>query len=403
MNLQSALILLGVVVLLLIFIGSFWKDRFGGLFSNRAGSRPSNGGLISSKEFVLGNEEQTDEHASIEPTLNHIEEEFAEPAPQFDGLLFDEEDDGVSPRQLSLGDALNRKNIVEETNTDEESDFPEESYVNVRQLDYWVKVIGDEPVSRDQILSIYRQQEYLLEHPHAIHARVASSGEWRDVETESSDEEFLDIVLSLQLADHNGAVGESEMTRFNNLAFMLSENFDRQFKFQSSAEDALDQAVRLEQFATEFDVLAIINICAEGDRQFRGPEVLRVIEGSGMRYGDLRVFHGPDSDDGEPLFSIANIVKPGVFDLENMQSFQTRGLTMYMNVPRCKKPGDVFARMSYVANKIATNLGGEMRDQNNNPLDDKSIQQIRKQVDDIGLNMADQGMQPGSYEALRLF
>jgi len=403
MNLQSSLILLGVVVILLIFVVSFWKDRFGGLFSNRSSNkRLGGGGLISSREFVLGSEEENTDRADIEPTLDRMDVELEEPAPQFEGLLLDD-DDGEGPRQLSLGDALHRRAVSQEETIEQEDDFPEESYSNVRQLDYWVKVVGDDPIPRDDILAIYRQQEYMLEHPHAIHGRLASSGEWSDIETEAEDEEFLDIVLSLQLADRNSAVNESEMTRFNNLAFMLSESFDRQFKFQSSSEDALDQASRLEQFSAEFDVLAIINICAEGDRQFRGPEVLRVVEGSGMRYGDLHVFHGPDGDDGEPLFSIANMVKPGVFDLEDMQNFQTRGLTMYMNVPRCKKPGDVFARMSYVANKIATNLGGEMRDQNNNALDDKSIQQIRKQVDEIGANMSAQGMQPGSYEALRLF
>ena len=111
MNLQSSLILLGVVVILLIFVVSFWKDRFGGLFSNRSSNkRLGGGGLISSREFVLGSEEENTDRADIEPTLDRMDVELEEPAPQFEGLLLDD-DDGEGPRQLSLGDALHRRAV----------------------------------------------------------------------------------------------------------------------------------------------------------------------------------------------------------------------------------------------------------------------------------------------------
>ena len=403
MNLQVALILIGLVVLVLIIIVSFWKDRFGGLFSRRGGGGLGGGGLISTREFVLGDSEKAEPQAeNVEPTLDRMDEQDADDD-SFDDFFFDagSDDTGDGPHQLTIGESMARRSAGAEEADDEA--FAEESYESVRQLDYWVKIVGSDPVERDRILSVYRQQEYLLEHEHSIHGRIAPSGEWRNIESEDETATFMDVVLTIQLADRNGPVNSSEMTRFNNLVFSLSENLDRKFKYQSTTEEAMAQAERLEQFCEDFDVLAIINICAEGDRKFRGPEVLRAVEGSGMRYGDLKVFHGPEGASGEALYSIANMVKPGAFELDRMQDFTTPGLTIYMNVPRCPNPGDVFSRMAYVAGKIATNLGGVMKDQNNHVLDDRAVHQIRRQVEELGQKMTEKGMKPGSDEALRLF
>jgi len=387
MDLTTALVILGIVALAVVFAVSFYRDRLLALVRNSRPKMGSLGGsLVRSRDFFLG---RTAERSGEEPRLGRITD-----AEQLDihfEPTFDASDDD---------DPGQRDDVPAPVSTP--NDKPQAAG-SVRQVDFWVRILGDEPVERDRILSIYREHEYLLEHPHSIHGRAVPSGKWRDLETQPGSTNFTDVVMTLQLCDRTGPVDESELHRFTQLVLALSENLDRQFRLQGSVEQALEQAGRLERFCQEYDVFAIINICGEGERRFRGPEVLRAVEGSGMRYGDMKVFHGPDGAAGEPLFSLANMVKPGTFELDRIKEFTTPGLTMFMSVPRCQNPADVFSRMAYVARKITNQLGGVMLDQKKQPLTDASIKQIRRQVEDMGAAMADKGIGPGSEEALRLF
>lgn len=387
MDLTTALIILGIVGLAVVFAVSLYRDRLLELVRNSRPKMGSLGGsLVRSRDFFLG---RTAERSGEEPRLGRItdaEQLDIHFEPTFDAS--DDDDPGQRDEVPAPVAAPNDK---------------PQAAGSVRQVDFWVRILGDEPVERDRILAVYREHEYLLEHPHSIHGRAVPSGKWCDLETQPESTNFTDVVMTLQLCDRTGPVDESELHRFTQLVLALSENLDRQFRLQGSVEQALEQAGRLERFCQEYDVFAIINICGEGERRFRGPEVLRAVEGSGMRYGDMKVFHGPDGAAGEPLFSLANMVKPGTFELDRIKEFTTPGLTMFMSVPRSQNPADVFSRMAYVARKIANQLGGVMLDQKKQPLTDASIKQIRRQVEDMGAAMADKGIGPGSEEALRLF
>ncbi|GJL80931.1 MAG: hypothetical protein DHS20C01_05650 [marine bacterium B5-7] len=405
---MPALILLGIGALALVIAVSLFKEQIAKWWhqqSNSGDETSSFGGLIRSRDFFF--DKGSVKHGD-EPVLGRLEEDAYDNG---DNLL-DPVVERESPEDEVFDDLLATDEIEEladhaieqsVSGTDLQDLDEKPSVINVRQLDYWVRIVGEEPVDRDAILSIYRQQEYLMERTHGIHGRALGSGEWCNVEKEPASTSFTDLVLTVQLCDRTGPADESELTRFNNLVFSLSESLDRKFKFQCSVEEALERARILDRFCQENDVLAIINICGEGDRQFRGPEVLRAVEGSGMRYGDMKMFHGPESTASEPLYSLANMVKPGVFELEKMKDFTTPGLTMFMSVPRCANPGDVFSRMAYVAGKISRQLGGVMLDQKQQPLDEAEIKQIRRQVDDMDRSMTEQGLRPGSEEALRLF
>ncbi len=402
MELQAALIILGIVALVVVVVATFWRDRVAGLVSKaRPRMNPLGGSLIRSRDFILGRatDHRADSQFTDEPTLGLLDE-----AEQMDiGFEHRLDESGELADSGDIDDVEARAASRPKPRVAPAADKAAADEGSVRQLDFWVRIIGDAPVERDRILAIYREHEYLLEHAHGIHGRAVPSGAWCDLEKQPDSTAFTDLVMTLQLCDRNGPVDESELTRFTNLVFSLSESLDRQFSFQGTVEEALEQAKRLERFWIENDVFAIINICGEADRRFRGPEVLRAVEGSGMRYGDMHVFHGPEGAVGEPLYSLANMVKPGTFELDRIKDFTTPGLTMFMSVPRCANPGDVFGRMAYVAGKITRQLGGVMLDQKKQPLDDAALKQIRKQVEDMGAAMAAKGISPGSEEALRLF
>lgn len=404
MALETALVLLGVVALALVFVVSWLRDRGGRLAGKGIRIGPMSRGLIRSRDFILGRHEGI---SSDEPTLGRLDDGIdIEPSqlPIFDdGLPAEDEPESVPVRRGSSIASGSDAAVAPSRSAADVEAAPAGDEGSVKQLDFWVRIVGEEPVERDRILAIYREHEYLLDHAHTIHGRIVPGGQWCDVEKQPETASFTDVVITLQLCDRNGPVTESEMTRFNSLVFALSESLDRKFKLQGTVEEALAQAERLDRFCQENDVFAIINICGEGGRRFKGQEVLRAVEGSGMRYGELKVFHGPEGASGEPVYSLANMVKPGTFELDKIRDFTTPGLTMFMSVPRCVNPADVFSRMAYVARKIANQLGGIMLDQKEQALDDAAIKQIRRQVEEMGGAMTRRGISPGSEEALRLF
>ena len=79
----------------------------------------------------------------------------------------------------------------------------------------------------------------------------------------------------------------------------------------------------------------VINVMAPKAMRFAGNELLDVVLGCGMRFGDLNIFHRhlDESGGGPVLFSMANMVKPGVFDLNTMSAFETPGVSLFMSLP----------------------------------------------------------------------
>ena len=60
-----------------------------------------------------------------------------------------------------------------------------------------------------------------------------------------------------------------------------------------------------------------LNVIARADQGFSGDDILRVLLGCGLRFGDMDFFHLSEVQGGLPTiqFSVANMMRPGVFDL----------------------------------------------------------------------------------------
>ncbi len=137
------------------------------------------------------------------------------------------------------------------------------------KIDYWVRLPGQTPVTRDLALSVFREHEINLSHPRAIHGRTEPGNAWLDLQDTPAGEIFTDLIISVQMADPDRSVDESELTRFNNLAYALAEALDRPLQFESSIEEALPEAARLERICHQFDLLA--GIQNEAQPRARGP------------------------------------------------------------------------------------------------------------------------------------
>jgi cell division protein ZipA len=130
--------------------------------------------------------------------------------------------------------------------------------------------------------------------------------------------------------------------------------------------------------------VVVLNVMANDDQVFSGPAVRQAVENTGFEYGDWQIFHyySPARVDTPPLFSLANMVKPGSFDLENMGEMNTAGLSLFM-VPAGEEDDIVtFDTMLAKTRRLAEELGGEVRDARRSVLTRQAIGQIREQLNE---------------------
>lgn len=140
--------------------------------------------------------------------------------------------------------------------------------------------------------------------------------------------------------------------------------------------------------AEEQEVI-VINVMSRQPEGFVGAALLETILSCGMRFGAMNIFHhyAPAPDDDCSLYSMANIVKPGVFDLNNMQSFQTPGVSFFMIMPLKGSTNissmDVFDQMLSTARKIAEKLDGELKDERRSVMTGQTIEHCRQRISEF--------------------
>lgn len=87
----------------------------------------------------------------------------------------------------------------------------------------------------------------------------------------------------------------------------------------------------VEQAAPQMVTLYVV---APEGQQFRGDVVQHQLEAVGFQFGEYNIFHRHlDNPTSPVLFSVANMMQPGVFDINNMDQFATVGLVFFMHLP----------------------------------------------------------------------
>jgi len=101
-----------------------------------------------------------------------------------------------------------------------------------------------------------------------------------------------------------------------------------------------------------------------------------------MKLADFNIFHRLDPITGKSIFSMANIVEPGSFDMDAMQDFRTPGLTLFAQLPAPVDSMTVFTELMSAAKRIGYIVGAEMQDSSHCTLTSQSIEHQRNSVID---------------------
>ncbi len=130
------------------------------------------------------------------------------------------------------------------------------------------------------------------------------------------------------------------------------------------------------------DEVLVISVISRDEGGFKGPALLQNILESGLRFGEMDIFHRHESmaGHGEVLFSMANAVKPGIFDLDDIDHFSTRAVSFFLGLPGPRHPKQAFDVMVAAARKLAHELNGELKDDQRSVLTAQTIEHYRQRI-----------------------
>jgi cell division protein ZipA len=142
------------------------------------------------------------------------------------------------------------------------------------------------------------------------------------------------------------------------------------------------QAKSPEKELPPVEEVLVINVIARDEEGFKGPALLQNILESGLRFGEMDIFHRHESmaGNGEVLFSMANALKPGTFDLDDIEGFSTRAVSFFLGLPGPRHPKQAFDVMVAAARKLAHELGGELKDDQRSVLTAQTIEHYRQRI-----------------------
>ncbi len=109
----------------------------------------------------------------------------------------------------------------------------------------------------------------------------------------------------------------------------------------------------------EEKIVTLLIAEVEGTAIF-GPKIHQALESQGLVFGDRKIYH--KNANGETVFSVASLVKPGVLDPSEQQRFSTPGLTMFMILPGPTQPQAALQDMVATARALAAQLNAEVFD-----------------------------------------
>ena len=132
----------------------------------------------------------------------------------------------------------------------------------------------------------------------------------------------------------------------------------------------------------EFDKIVTLYLAARAGQKLHGPDIVVAAEKAGLVYGYMGVFHRLVEHHPErgPVFSVANIMRPGSFDMADIQSLETPAIAFFLTLPAPMPALDAWEAMLPTAQRMAELLDGVVLDEQRNALGRQRIAHIRDEL-----------------------
>jgi len=125
-----------------------------------------------------------------------------------------------------------------------------------------------------------------------------------------------------------------------------------------------------------------LRIAALGHERMSGRTVRLALGACGFEHGRFGIFHQPGAD-GRALLSAANLSKPGIFDLPNMDFQRFSGLSLFAVLPGPLPPAAALDHLLDTAQDLAERLRARLQDEQGLTLGATQLETLRQTVQEL--------------------
>lgn len=129
----------------------------------------------------------------------------------------------------------------------------------------------------------------------------------------------------------------------------------------------------------------MVHVHANSSGGFAGQDILQILLACDLRFGQAAFFHRHEEANGRGAiqFSVANMVSPGQFSIDAMDSFTAPGLTFFLALPGPRDMMQAYDYMLDTAKCVAENLDGSLLDETRSVLTVQAEEHGRQRIRDL--------------------
>ena len=166
-------------------------------------------------------------------------------------------------------------------------------------------------------------------------------------------------------------------TRQTELA--IGDPSDEQYAIEPSFDSSRDDKPG-EPAAPPPDKIVTLFLQSRDNHIITGIELLDASLKSGLVFGSHDIFHRIHEEDVEPVFSMANLTKPGSFDKAAWNTMEIKGVTMFMTLPGPKNALDAWDSMLATSRRLAELLHADLLDETQSVFTRQRSLQIKEEL-----------------------
>jgi cell division protein ZipA len=128
------------------------------------------------------------------------------------------------------------------------------------------------------------------------------------------------------------------------------------------------------------DKIVTLFLLAADNHVINGAELLQATVHTGMQFGDMNIFHRLPEGSEKPIFSMANAAKPGYFERDEWNTFETSGVVLFLTLPAPVNALDAWDAMLATGRRMAEILHAKLLDEERKPFTRQREAEVREEM-----------------------